>query len=120
MECIQNTWGSLYTCSNGSKQNLDTALLKGLLNSEILLPIHCKTSCGGKSFKSPWFVTLSTKIECHTKSNMHLFAILLMIAIIEIIYSTKFYLVLQPLSYIMSFVAWNCQRDVVLLGKYTD
>lgn len=60
MECIHNTWGSLYTCSNGSKQNLDTALIKGLLNSEIL-PIHCKTSCGGESFKSLWFVTLSTK-----------------------------------------------------------
>lgn len=41
MECIPNTWGSLCTCSNGLRQNLDTALIMGLLNSEILFPIHC-------------------------------------------------------------------------------
>lgn len=120
MECIPNTLGSLCTCCNGSKQNLDMALIEDLLNSEILLPVHCKTSCGEKSFKSPWFVTLSTKIECHIKINMHLFATLLMITIIEIIYSSKFYLVLQPLLYIISFIAWNCHTDIVLLGKYTD
>lgn len=47
-------------------------------------------SCREKSLKTICSVTLVTELECQIKRNVYLFATLLVIALVEIIYSTEF------------------------------